>query len=319
MTFNATLASLNGRAWALSDEAAPAIRDLMAAEARGEKLAGRLAAVGGGGRASSATQGAVQVIPVMGIITQSIDWIGTSTMWISAQLRRALSDPGVSAIVLDVASPGGTVSGTPEVADEIFRARSAKPIVAFVNPLAASAAYWIASQASEIIMTRSGYAGSIGVFRLHMDLSGAMEQAGIRPTYISAGKFKTEINPYEPLGAEAKAYEQSQIDSIYSDFIAAVARGRGVPAAKVRADFGQGRCMLAADAVRAGMADRIGTLADAVGRAATRARTAASSPTARAFAGDPAKAERHRRLAELARDPAAEARARRLRLLRASC
>jgi len=191
---------------------------------------------------------------------------GTSTEGFTKILREAVADPAVARIVIDVDSPGGTVDGVPELAEEVRVAREKKPITAVANAEAASAAYWIASQASELVVAPSGEVGSIGVWALHLDVSRMFDSAGITPTFISAGKYKVEGNPFEPLGDEAKAYIQSRIDDYYGMFVRGVAKGRGVSVDKVRSDFGQGRMVGAADAVTAGLADRVGTLDDAIAK-----------------------------------------------------
>jgi ClpP class serine protease len=145
----------------------------------------------------------------------------------------------------------------PELADEIYAARSQKPITAFVDTMAASAAYWLASQATEVIITPSGRVGSIGVFGLHMDHSQELAKAGIFPTFIQAGKYKTEANPLQPLSDDAKAAWQARVEAMYGVFVRDVARGRGVTADAVRSEFGEGRMVDAKDAVTKGMADQI--------------------------------------------------------------
>ncbi|MCC7371633.1 MAG: S49 family peptidase, partial [Chloroflexi bacterium] len=134
----------------------------------------------------------------------------------------------------------------------------------------ASAAYWIASSADEIVVTPSGEVGSIGVFTAHEDISAALEAEGVTVTLISAGKYKTEGNPFEPLSEEARGAIQARVDDYYSMFVRAVARGRGVKPADVRGGFGQGRVVGADEAVRLGMADRVGTMAQTVERLAGR-------------------------------------------------
>jgi signal peptide peptidase SppA len=131
--------------------------------------------------------------------------------------------------------------------------------VAIANSLAASAAYWIASAASEFHVTPSGEAGSIGVFAEHTDISKWLDKEGINPTLIHAGEFKTEGNQYEPLTDQAAAYIQSRVDDYYTMFVKAVAKYRGVSETKVRNDFGKGRVFGAEQAVASGMADKIST------------------------------------------------------------
>lgn len=187
----------------------------------------------------------------------------TSTELISAKLRKAANDSGVGTILLDIDSPGGEVSGTPELAAQI--ASIEKPVVAHANSMAASAAYWIASAADELVVTPSGEVGSIGVVMLHEDDSKHMaEEHGVVQTVISAGEFKAEL--WGPLSDEAKAALQQRANAIYGDFIAGVAKGRGVSAAAVREHFGKGRIVSAKAALDAGMVDRIATFQDTLDR-----------------------------------------------------
>jgi signal peptide peptidase SppA len=213
-------------------------------------------------------QGAVvAVISIAGVIAQhasQIDSIsgptGTSTERVAQSFRAAIADPAVKAIVLNTNSPGGNVYGVQALADEIYKARGKKPIVAQVNSLAASAAYWIATSADEIVMTPGSQAGSIGVYSVHRDVSKAAEMKGEKYTIISAGKFKVEGMPYEPLQDEAMQAMQKTANAYYSDFTRAVARGRGVSVNDVRSGFGEGRIEKDDDAVKLGMADRVATL-----------------------------------------------------------
>lgn len=198
--------------------------------------------------------------------------------------RAAVADESKQAILIDINSPGGAVELVPELAAEILSARGSKPIVAQVNAFAASAAYWIATSADEIVVTPSGQVGSIGVYIAHDDLSAAQEKLGIKTTLVSAGKYKTEGNPFEPLTDEAEAELQAKVDAYYQMFIQAVAAGRDVKPSAVTSGFGEGRMVLAADAVEAGMADKVATYDDTLARltkaaAATRSSEPGSSET----------------------------------------
>jgi signal peptide peptidase SppA len=171
-----------------------------------------------------------------------------------------MADPNVTAIVIDVDSPGGSVSGVDELAAEIYAARGKKTIVAISNTLNASAALYISSAASELVVMPSSLTGSIGVYNAHEDDSEYLAKLGIKITLISAGKFKVEGNPYEPLDPVALAAQKLLVDGYYNLFVKAIAKFRGVKVAEVTDGFGEGRVLMAADAVASGMADRIGTL-----------------------------------------------------------
>jgi ClpP class serine protease len=152
-----------------------------------------------------------------------------------------------------------------------------KPIFAVANTMACSAAYHIASQATEMSVTPSGYVGSIGVYMLHVDYSSMLEEAGITETYVFAGRRKVEGNDSQPLGDEAKAAWQAEVDDIYARFVADVAAGRGVDEATVRSEqWGEGSVLLARQAVAVGMCDQVETLEQASDR--LRARVEGRAP-----------------------------------------
>ena len=224
------------------------------------------------GSIASHTAGGVAVLRLSGFLSQRPTFLslllgGTSIEEFSQRLRAAVADPGVSTIVLDVDSPGGGAHSIQELATEIYNARNQKHIIASVNSMAASAAYWLVSNAHEIHVTPSGELGSIGVFAIHHDVSGANEKAGVKPTYVSSGKFKIEANRDSPLSAEAHAHLQKRVDEYFESFVSSVARGRNVSSAQVRNGFAEGRLVGAAEAVRLGMADRVATLSEVIASA----------------------------------------------------
>lgn len=271
---DATIAQLLAESpWAIRPDVLPGVVDAVRAhiQAGGDgepevaaepNAATRLGAAGG-----------TAVIPIRGVITPHPTLLGlifgidSSLGRLRKMVRRAVSDPDISAIVLDIDSPGGVVDGVPEMAAELRAARDRKPVVAVANASAASGAYWLASQATELHVTPSGDVGSIGVFGVHTDVSGLEQRLGVKTTLISAGKYKVEANPFEPLSDEARESIQQMVDAYYGMFVADVAKGRRVKEADVRGGFGEGRMVLAKPAVAAGMADRVGTVEDAIVRA----------------------------------------------------
>lgn len=246
-----------------SPEVMAAVRaDVAAAEARR-------------GEAARAGNGAVAVLPFYGVTAQRTsavqDISGPGLMSLqrfTQAFRSVVSDDSVGGVLIDIDSPGGSVYGVQELADEIYRARSQKPIVAIANSLAASAAYWIGSSASELYVTPGGEAGSIGVFAAHEDWSKALAEAGVSTSLISAGKYKTEGHPYGPLSDEARAFMQSRVDQYYGAFTRAVGRNRGTDVATVRSSMGEGRVFGASDAKAAGMVDDVATFDQVLARMA---------------------------------------------------
>jgi len=237
------------------------------AEREAREAARQSGSPGGGGKFG------IGVIPIHGTIfprgSEMSDVSGvTTTEAIRGQLADFMDNDRVDAIILDIDSPGGVVQGVPETAEAIFEARKDKQIIAQVWDMAASAGYWIASQASEIVVTPSGEVGSVGVFAVHRDESQRLANEGIKIEILRSTKspHKAEMNPIEPMTDEARVHEIQELDAIYDEFVDAVARGRGVTTSAVQEKFGQGRLVRAADAINSGMADRAGTFAYTVKR-----------------------------------------------------
>ena len=223
--------------------------------------------------AAASTGTGIAVLPLYGVVTQRGNMVddisgpgSTSTQQFTSVLRQMLADETVGQILIDIDSPGGSVYGVAELASEIVKARAQKPVIAVANSLAASAAYWIGCSAGEFYVTPGGEVGSIGVWQAHFDYSKALEEEGVKPTLISAGKFKVEGNPYVPLDEQAQAFMQSRVDDYYNAFIEAVAIGRGVSINDVKTGMGEGR-VLGADAAQAArMVDGIASFDDVLSR-----------------------------------------------------
>ena len=221
--------------------------------------------------AASSAPGGVALIPVHGVLAPRANMLsdvsGATTFdQVGRAVDDAVHDPSISTIVLDIDSPGGSVLGASELSQKLRKARAVKRIVAHANFQACSAANWLAANATEIIAAPSSMLGSIGIFTIHEDLSKALDQAGVKLTFISAGKFKTDGNEAEPLSDSARARLQKQVDAAHNRFVGDVAAGRNVSAAKVRDGFGQGASVTADEALAAGMIDRIATFEEVLDR-----------------------------------------------------
>jgi signal peptide peptidase SppA len=228
-----------------------------------------LTIVNGGPAASGATGAAV--IPIHGVLAPRMNAMsdisgGATYEQASQALAECMAKPDVGTIVLDVDSPGGSVLGASEFAREVLAARTKKRIVAHANYEMCSAAYWIASCATEIVASPSAMVGSVGVYSIHEDLSAALEQLGVKLTYVSAGKFKVDGNSSEPLSDSARARLQGLVDAHYARFVGDVAKGRGVTDSAVRGGFGEGSTLTADEAMAAGLVDRLGTFEETLAR-----------------------------------------------------
>lgn len=170
----------------------------------------------------------------------------------------------IKGIALVEDSPGGMVAGCFDTVDKMDAAkRDAKvPVRAFAHESAYSAAYAIACAADHIAVSRTGGVGSIGVVTMHVDMSEALKQRGLKITFIHAGKHKVDGNPAEPLADDVKARIQARIDELYQVFVSAVARGRGMEEQAVRDT--EAATFTATQAVSNGLADSIGSLDDAL-------------------------------------------------------
>lgn len=186
-----------------------------------------------------AVQGRVAIIPIEGTLVQKLGTMRpysgmTGYDGIRANLAQALDDPGVSALLLDIDSGGGEVSGLFDLVDAIYGARGEKPIWAVLDESAYSAAYAIASAADRVLIPRTGGAGSVGVICMHVDMSQALDKAGLSVTLITYGALKAQGSEMQPLEPDALARVQANIDAIGELFVSTVARNRGLPAATVR-------------------------------------------------------------------------------------
>jgi signal peptide peptidase SppA len=283
------IAEAIGTPWAISPRMLPIIRDILQFRAQGGRLSAeeiQTRVNAAPTRTAAPSSATVAVVPIWGVIAhRSFEASSgmTSTDEIGGMFRRAVAAPDADTILLDISSPGGTVTGVSELADEIFAARKKKYIVALTNGEQSSAAYFLGSQAHEVVSIPTGMTGSIGVWMLHEDWAKWLEHEGIALTPISAGKYKLELAPWSPLSEEAKTFLQGQVDDAYRDFTAAVARGRGRKVADVRAGFGEGRVLTADQALADGLIDAIETVPALLSRLAAGRRFDGSARTALAF------------------------------------
>jgi ClpP class serine protease len=158
----------------------------------------------------------VVIIPVEGLLLQRFEGFGSSYERIYGQIKKALNTPDIKHIVLDINSGGGEVNGLFDLVDFIREARNQKPITALINEQAYSAAYLIATSASQIVIPRTGSVGSIGVMVAHLDQSEAEKQQGLTYTEIFAGKHKLDFSPHQPLTDAAKTELQAHVDETYA-------------------------------------------------------------------------------------------------------
>lgn len=257
MNLNIVNLTVGGQLQAMHDDDAPTIEAASPSERR----------------LQAARETGVYILPIHGaLVSRSahLDMCTTMTSYedIRSQLQAALNDGSVEHVALDIDSPGGSATGMIDLASEIYAARNLKPITAIVNFSAYSAAYGLASAASEIVLSNSSGVGSIGVIARHVDMSKRYEAEGVKITTIFAGARKADLSSDAPLSEEATAWLTELVQQNYAEFTDMVARNRGLTVAAVRGTeagvyFGQ-------QGIALGLADRIEPPQAAINRIAAQ-------------------------------------------------
>lgn len=234
----------------------------------------------------------VAILPIDGVIGKKMNLMtkisgGCSTDLVGRDFNAAINDRAVEAIVLAIDSPGGTVDGTPELAQLIASARGKKPVLAVTDGMMCSAAYWIGSAADVVnISSEVSMVGSIGVVTQHVDVSAAEAKQGIKTTEIYAGKYKRISSQYAPLTDAGRQTIQDSVDHVYGVFVEAVANHRSVDVETVLGSMADGKVFHGSQAIEAGLVDGVATLSETVAQARSLARsTAVKKPQQKNVAG----------------------------------
>lgn len=255
--------------WAIQPEKLLEIQAIYAAHFRGEKI--DIEAIEARLNRPMANEQQEYVLREGGVAVLSIDGViapkanlftrvsgGASAQMLNKQIESAIVDPRVKAMVLAIDSPGGSVFGTPELAQTIHELSQQKPIVTVSEATLASAAYWFGSAASAVYVSGpTVQVGSIGVLVTHnYSPSGQSSQT----TEITAGRYKRIATSNAPLTEEGKAYLQGQVDHIYSVFVDTVAKHRGATPDAVIEHMADGRVFIGQQAIDAGLVDGVSTV-----------------------------------------------------------
>jgi capsid assembly protease len=250
-----------GRPLALAPRALALLQQASRVEMRGEAIAP--------GFYGYRIEAGIAVVPVIGPMVARADWLSSlfgmpSYAELTEAIAAAFADPSARAVLLEVDSPGGEVGGLFDLVEEIeaLKRASGKPLWAVASESALSAAYAIACVADRLYVTRTGEVGSVGVVAIHLDESAADAAAGLKYTLVHAGERKVDGNPHEPLSDTAFAAIQADVDRLHAEFVGLVARHRRLSPDAVRAT--EAAVYRGERAVRAGLADRVGTVAQAV-------------------------------------------------------
>ena len=176
---------------------------------------------------------------------------------------------GIKAVVVRIDSPGGAVAPTQEIYEEVLKLRKKKPVIASLSGMAASGGYYIASACEKIVANPGTLTGSIGVIMELGNIEELMRKLGLKGYSIKSGPHKDLGSPLRPLSPEGRVILQALVDNVHGQFVRAVARGRGVPEAKIR-KLADGRVYSGEQAMGLGLVDHLGNMEDAIDLAAKR-------------------------------------------------
>ncbi len=212
---------------------------------------------GGGGSEKIASIGKdkIGVVEVFGAIMTAEETV--------KQIKEYANDKSIKAIIIRIDSPGGAVAPSQEIHDAIIAARQKKKVVASMATLGASGGYYIAVAADKIICNPGTLTGSIGVIMNLMNVQELMGKIGVQPMVVKSGEFKDTGSAFRPMTDREKKVVQDMIDDVYGQFVAAVAKGRNMPEAKVR-ELADGRVYTGNQAKNNGMVDALGGMEEAV-------------------------------------------------------
>jgi signal peptide peptidase SppA len=214
-------------------------------------------------------KGNVAILPIEGVLARKPDpwemaFYGVEDSGaVLDMVEAATYNKEVEGILLDIDSPGGFLTGGPEVADAVKAASKIKPVVAWSGGSMASLAYWIGAQASELIASRSAVVGSIGVYMALTDYSKLFEAAGVKIEVFKnkEATFKAAGLPGTALSEDQRSHFQERIQASFSEFKRAVKSAR--PDASD--DSMRGQTFTGKEGRAAGLVDRIGDRAFALG------------------------------------------------------
>lgn len=209
-------------------------------------------------------EGDTAIIPLRGMVTPddpfAMFYGETNLTMFNKNLDKALQNPKIKQIALNIYSPGGYVYGVEAAANKVYQGRQQKPIIAYTDSLAASAAYWIASAASKVVLgSETAEVGSIGVYLVHFDYSEMLKEEGIKVTEITSGEFKGIGSPYAAMTPEERKMLEADSNYVYTRFVNTVARNRGMDVKDILKSA-NGLTFYGSEAIKLGLADSINTL-----------------------------------------------------------
>jgi protease-4 len=197
----------------------------------------------------------VGVVEISGMITDAEDII--------RNIKKYREDGSIMAIVLRIDSPGGVVGPSQEIYREIRKTVGEKKVIASMGAVAASGGYYVAAGTDGIMASPGTITGSIGVIIGYTNFEEILQKIGLSPVVIKSGEYKDMGSPMRKMTEKEKKLLQNFVDSTHRQFVAAVAEGRKMDPAKVKA-IADGRIITGEDAKSLGLVDRLGNIEDAI-------------------------------------------------------
>jgi len=272
---------MSSQNWAMRESTMVQLKEILESHFEGNKLSRDDIAVitaakrekGTDQRKYDITGRGTAIIPISGVIAKYSRMVndisqprGTSIEQLRDQFKNAIEDKKVSQIMLHIESPGGCVDGLADFAQSVFEGSFTKPIVAYIDDLGASAAYWISSQANKVLVNQTGEVGSIGVYTLYVDTSKRAEQLGLKYIIIRSGENKgVGASGIEITESNAAAIKES-VDATNEIFLQTILKGRahaGLTEETLR-PLADGRCFVGQVAVANKLADGVMTFDQAL-------------------------------------------------------
>lgn len=213
---------------------------------------------------SRKTSAALSVMGTERVAMVKIEGILISSEHVVEELNDYADDSSVKAIVIRIDSPGGGVVVSQEIYNAVKNAKKeGKKIIVSMGSVAASGGYYVAAAADKIVANPGTLTGSIGVKMEFANLEKLLEKIGVKGMVVKAGEFKDIGSPYRDMTAQEKKLLQDVIDDVHNQFIKAVAEGRNLPEADVRA-IADGRIFTGQQALALKLVDQMGDLADSI-------------------------------------------------------
>lgn len=221
----------------------------------------------------------VAIIPLKGIITNYLPGsVGASMVDdFKIQLRKAVEDNDVKAVVIAIDSPGGEVTASDLLYQAVKKARAVKPVVISMGALAASGGYYVAIGGSHLFANETTFTGSIGVIMQTYNYEGLFQKVGLRADTYKSGPFKDMMSGTRTATPEEKAYIEKLVEQTYSRFVGLVAKERNLNEQELRKEKADGRIISGKDALDGKLVDSLGDLDAAVVKAMELAKAPGSA------------------------------------------